>query len=243
MTRRRMSALSETREPPCRCARWLAVGAKYPCRYSAKSIWQVNARGHARAIGDDTVCVAAGIDYTSGMTDDDTTDDKTLFRDMMRGVRRLSVPEPPARPKPRAEPVQSRKDEEEILANLLRLGPDEDDLDFGDHLIYLKEGHRKHILKKLRRGQYSVQAELDLHGLTSKTAKPVLEDFIDECLSERRYCVKIIHGKGWRSGPRGPVLKNKVSRWLTLRKDVLAFCSARRNDGGTGAIYVLFIDS
>jgi DNA-nicking Smr family endonuclease len=95
------------------------------------------------------------------------------------------------------------------------------------------------VLKKLRRGQYRVQAELDLHGLTVAEAKSALRDFLAHALAEHTRCVRIIHGKGLRSGPRGPVLKHAVGGVLRRVAAVLAVVSARDVDGGTGAVYVL----
>src|SRR5690606_29180734 len=95
------------------------------------------------------------------------------------------------------------------------------------------------ILSKLRRGHYAVDAEIDLHGLTALEAKGALREFIAESIERRMTCVRVIHGKGRRSGPRGPVLKNVVNHWLQRSNDVLAFGSARSVDGGSGAVYVL----
>ena len=94
-------------------------------------------------------------------------------------------------------------------------------------------------MRKLARGGYSVQAEIDLHGMTLAEAKPRLADFIDFSTSEGKLCVRVVHGKGLGSGERGPVLKNAVNRWLRNWDSVLAFVSTRQVDGGTGAIYVL----
>jgi DNA-nicking Smr family endonuclease len=91
----------------------------------------------------------------------------------------------------------------------------------------------------LRRGGYVVDGEIDLHGMTGAEAKAALRKFIAECVDHRLRCVRVVHGKGRRSGPRGPVLKNVVNHWLQRADDVLAFGSARAVDGGSGAIYVL----
>ena len=81
--------------------------------------------------------------------------------------------------------------------------------------------------------------ELDLHGLTARHAHKTLEMFLRDCHRRRIRCVHIIHGKGYGSEDRQPVLKQKLNLWLRQRHDVLAFCSATRRDGGTGAAYVL----
>ena len=94
-------------------------------------------------------------------------------------------------------------------------------------------------MRRLARGRYAVQDEIDLHGLTVAEAKPRLADFIEYSARSGKTCVRIVHGKGLGSGDRGPVLKRKVARWLRQWDAVLAFVSARQVDGGTGALYVL----
>lgn len=94
-------------------------------------------------------------------------------------------------------------------------------------------------MRKLARGGYSVQAEIDLHGMTVAEARERLSDFIEHSVLANNMCVRIVHGKGLGSGDRGPVLKSAVNRWLRRWDRVLAFVSARQVDGGTGAIYVL----
>jgi DNA-nicking Smr family endonuclease len=84
-----------------------------------------------------------------------------------------------------------------------------------------------------------VQREIDLHGLTVAEAKQALRQFLIAALEARVRCVRIIHGKGLRSGHRGPVLKSAVSAVLRRSGAVLAYVSARPVDGGTGAVYVL----
>jgi DNA-nicking Smr family endonuclease len=94
-------------------------------------------------------------------------------------------------------------------------------------------------MRKLSRGGFSVQAEIDLHGMTVAEARPRLQEFIETCAQDGKLCIRVVHGKGLGSGRRGPVLKQKVNRWLRQWDTVLAFVSTRQVDGGTGAIYVL----
>ena len=94
-------------------------------------------------------------------------------------------------------------------------------------------------MRRLRRGLYPIEDELDLHGLNQSVARDRLADFIARSRDSGRRCVRIIHGKGYRSGARGPVLKTAVNLWLRRHMDVMAFISARAIDGGTGALYVL----
>jgi DNA-nicking Smr family endonuclease len=97
------------------------------------------------------------------------------------------------------------------------------------------------VVSKLRRGHWSVQAELDLHWHTREEAHAALAVFLAEARSHGWRCVRIIHGKGLSSPNREPVLKNKVRRWLTLRNEVLAYCEAPRHSGGSGAVLVLLM--
>jgi DNA-nicking Smr family endonuclease len=94
-------------------------------------------------------------------------------------------------------------------------------------------------MRKLARGNFSVQDEIDLHGMTVPEAKEALQEFVGECELKGLTCIRVVHGKGLGSGNRGPVIKNKVNKWLRQWNAVLAFVSARQVDGGTGAVYVL----
>ena len=95
------------------------------------------------------------------------------------------------------------------------------------------------LLKQLRRGQLTITAELDLHGYIVADARIALTEFLTDCRRHGDRCVRIVHGKGHGSRQKLPVLKNKVNTWLQQRDEILAFCSARPADGGTGAVYVL----
>ena len=95
------------------------------------------------------------------------------------------------------------------------------------------------VLRKLKRGEYRVEEICDLHGLRVIEAKAALREFLAGALAHNLRCVRIIHGKGMGSGPKGPVLKVAVNMILRKTAPVLAFISARRVDGGTGAINVL----
>ncbi len=109
----------------------------------------------------------------------------------------------------------------------------------GDELSFTRPGIQKKLLRKLRRGQLPIGAELDLHGYVQKTARSVLSEFLQTSLRLDIRCVKIVHGKGYGSRQGKPVLKGKVNSWLRQCNEVLAFNSARPEDGGTGAVYVL----
>jgi DNA-nicking Smr family endonuclease len=167
--------------------------------------------------------------------------DVRLFREAVRDVKRLAVEEmPAARPRPpRPQARFSRADRHAVLLESLTGDTGDPELAAGDELVYHRAGVQTSVLKKLRRGQYRVQAEIDLHGLTVVEAKQVLRDFLADALDRRLRCVRIIHGKGLRSGHRGPVLKGVVSSVLRRVGAVVAYVSARQVDGGTGALYVL----
>jgi len=168
-------------------------------------------------------------------------EDAALFRDAVAKVSRLSSRNriPPAVHPPSPVPRFSQADEQEVLKQLLDLPAESSLLESGDELEYRHDGVQVSILRKLRRGQYARQAELDLHGMTAAQAKVEVVAFLKHCQMHSLRCVRIIHGKGLRSAGSGPVLKQKLANWLRQRQEVLAYCSARQVDGGTGAVYVL----
>jgi DNA-nicking Smr family endonuclease len=141
------------------------------------------------------------------------------------------------KPPPRAPfAAQARR---EILNESLRADPEILDAEIGDTVSFKRSGIQETVLKKLRRGQYRVEAELDLHGLNAEQARAELRRFLSEALARQLHSVRIVHGKGLRSGHRGPVLKTLTVSLLRRVSAVQAFCSARHIDGGTGAVYVL----
>ena len=108
-----------------------------------------------------------------------------------------------------------------------------------NELVFRRAGVQPAVVRDLRRGLYRVEAEFDLHGHSVAQAKLALTRFLNEALARDVRCVRIVHGKGLRSGHRGPVLKNVVSNVLRRIVTVVALVSARQVDGGTGALYVL----
>lgn len=167
-------------------------------------------------------------------------EDRALFRAAVRGVKPLKQPQPPperARSRPRA--ASRRADDARVLVDSLALDAHDLDVETGDELGFRREGISESVLRRLRRGEYAIRDEIDLHGMTQDEARAALGAFLAEAVSQGQRCVRIIHGKGLGSGHRGPVLKSAVNRWLRRHGAVVAFCSARRNDGGTGALYVL----
>ncbi len=171
----------------------------------------------------------------------DSTDDVD-FRSAMAGVQRRSGSDrsAPLRTAPPPRPRQAEADERAVMAELLEFGMFEPELiESGDTLSYRGPGLQDSVWRKLRRGAYRVRAELDLHGMNRGDAQLAVSMFLAECQSRDVRCVRIIHGKGNRSPNTGPVIKTLLDSWLRRRSDVIAFCSARPHDGGTGAVYVL----
>jgi len=172
--------------------------------------------------------------------DDNAQDDTQLFRDAVLGTRPLKNNKiKPYRNRIKAIPKQRLKDEKHVLEETLEPIPFDESLEQGDELSYSRPGVQGNVMRKLKRGQFSIEAELDLHRLTSEQAHEALMDFIVRCQRQHIRCVRVVHGKGLRSKNQIPVLKLKVNKWLRHWDNVLAFCSARRFDGGHGAIYIL----
>jgi DNA-nicking Smr family endonuclease len=167
-------------------------------------------------------------------------DDSDLFRSAVADVRPLASDRlPGAPPPPPPQPQKRLEDERQVLQDMLSDPEYPELLETGEELFFARSGLQHGVLRKLRRGQYAIAAELDLHGLTAAAAREQLAAFLIACRQRDLRCVRIIHGKGNGSVQRRPVLKGKVNHWLQQRDEVLAFCSARPVDGGTGAVYVL----
>lgn len=167
-------------------------------------------------------------------------DDRELFRAAVRDVRPLrQTRTAPARERRRAQAASRRADEARVLTDSLALDADDLGVESGEELIWRREGVPESVIRRLRRGQYARRDELDLHGMTQAQARLAVLGFLSESMDHDLRCVRIIHGKGRGSGQRGAVLKSAVNRWLRRNQAVRAFCSARRSDGGTGALYVL----
>jgi len=164
------------------------------------------------------------------------------FRRALAGVEPL--PEPRRRPRERARaaplPRQTWRDEQDALRDSLRAPLELDDaLDSGEELVFLRDGMSRQTLRRLRRGHWVVQDDLDLHGMNRVEAAHSVAEFLRRCALRRLRCVRVVHGKGHGSRNREPVLKGKLRKWLMLRDDVLAFCQAPGAQGGGGAVLVL----
>jgi DNA-nicking Smr family endonuclease len=170
--------------------------------------------------------------------DRDPGDDASLFREAVRGVKKLVTerpPAPPRKPAPRARFTRAgrRAALEDDTAVALPASPEE----LADS--FRRPGIQESVLRKLRRGRYGLQGEIDLHGLRVDDAKRALREFLADALALNARCVRIVHGKGLRSGSKGPVLKMAVSHILRASNSVMAYVPARPDDGGSGATYVL----
>lgn len=181
----------------------------------------------------------------------DFTDDAGAFRAAVRDVTPLpqtALAAGLAKPKPRPrrrKSVSSPMEDLDAAMPLVAGAPADPDASTDEAvtvegaLTFQRGGVRTQVMRRLRRGLYPINAELDLHGLSQTAARMQLAEFIAYGRESGCRCVRIVHGKGYRSGARGPVLKTAVNLWLRRHMDVLAFVSARAIDGGTGAVYVL----
>jgi DNA-nicking Smr family endonuclease len=145
---------------------------------------------------------------------------------------------------PKPVPVQQQRDEQSALQESIS---DEFDvstlLDTDEHLSFRRPGIGADVTRKLRQGQWSIQRQLDLHGLRSDEAREALGQFIREAHKHGIRCVRVIHGKGLGSPGKTPVLKSRVHSWLVQKNEVLAFVQAKPADGGAGALVVLLAPS
>lgn len=192
---------------------------------------------------------------TDSVADPQVSDDAETFRAAVRDIKPLAqIAKPAGLDKPRARrrarapagAAAAAADVMPLLAVTLHDAAEgasaEDTLTGADALSFRRPGVRTQVQRRLRRGLYPIEDELDLHGLGQAAARDNLAEFIAQSRNAGRRCIRIIHGKGYRSGARGPILKIAVNAWLRRHPDVMAFCSARAIDGGTGALYVLLRD-
>jgi DNA-nicking Smr family endonuclease len=176
-----------------------------------------------------------------------STEDE-LFRAEMAadGVVPIKVEMRAELQKPRPKPIAAQRmaDEAAVPAELLKDTSGWDgDVDTGDNITFLRNGLGRDVLKKLKRGHWAIQSELDLHGHTTLAARDELARFLAHARHHGLRCVRIIHGRGTRSVNNVPLLRNKVRLSLSQRDEVLAFCDAGPADGGAGAVLVLLKSS
>ncbi|MBN9124332.1 MAG: DNA mismatch repair protein MutS [Nitrosospira sp. 56-18] len=168
-------------------------------------------------------------------------DDAVLFRDAIRGVAPLAdsgrmspLPKPHPLPIPRQAPGEPPTGHGDMLSDFISL-----EIAAGDEWSFMRPGISRQTLRRLRRGYWSIEAQLDLHGYTRDQARMELAHFLDESVRHGLRCVRVIHGKGRSSRNGEPVLRARVGSWLSQRGEVLAFCQAKPEDGGSGAVLVL----
>ncbi|WMW79518.1 Smr/MutS family protein [Undibacterium cyanobacteriorum] len=171
-----------------------------------------------------------------------------LFRNTVGEVQALKsknvANHHPQPPKPAPIPYQYLADEKAAFQESIS---DEFDaaslLDSDENLSYTRPGVGIDVAKKLRQGEWTIQAQLDLHGMRRDQARDNLGEFIRRCVRNGYRCVRVIHGKGLGSVNKEPVLKNKVRNWLIQKEEVIAFSQATAADGGAGALIVLLRSS
>jgi DNA-nicking Smr family endonuclease len=167
-------------------------------------------------------------------------DDYLLFSRATQDVRPLVCDKVHLEtPRPSAIPKQKLLEEAAVKQDMLSNSYDSAEIETGDELLFIRPGTRHGEVRKLRRGNFSIHAELDLHGMRVASAYVAVKEFLHDCGHYNIRCARIVHGKGHGSWQKQPILKVKLSRWLRQHDAVLAFCSARPTDGGTGAVYVL----
>ena len=175
-----------------------------------------------------------------------TQQEQQLFAEATRGVQPLAAPARAPRPAPLIPPLplMHQRDEAAALAASLSDGVDADTLlDTDAALSFARDGIAPNSVRKLRRGDWTIQAQLDLHGMTREEARTALTQFLHNTLTQGLRCVRVVHGKGLGSKNHLPVLKEKVRRWLMQSGEVLAYVQARAADGGAGAVIVLLRNS
>ena len=168
--------------------------------------------------------------------------DKTLFARAAGAVKPITAPQrvrlAPEQPPPIA--VQQHLDDQRVLQESIS---DEFDaatlLDVDDALSFRRPGIGQDVTRKLRKGGWSIQGEIDLHGLRREQAREALSAFIRDASKRGLRCVRVVHGKGLGSPGKTPVLKGRVQSWLVQKSEVLAFVQARGDEGGGGAVVVL----
>lgn len=204
-----------------------------------KSLSDLKAVQRALAEAREREAVAAAV---RAETERRQTSERDLFNRAVgatQPLRRVApVPLAPERPPP--IPVQHQLDEQRVLRESLS---DEFDvetlLDVDDAMSFRRPGIGTEITRRLRAGEWTIQQQLDLHGMRSDEAREALGAFIRTANRQGVRCVRVVHGKGLGSPGKQPVLKTKTQRWLIQKNEVLAFVQAKPAEGGAGALVVL----
>lgn len=171
-------------------------------------------------------------------------EDQQIFRTEISDVRPLITEKriETVKKQPSPRPLHSKYSEDNqtpsdngVMSDPVNLH----DIKIEDILFFARSGIQQKVQRKLRRGEFPIEAELDLHGYTVVEAKAAIHQFFNECKKQHLRYVRIIHGKGYRSEQNIPILKTYVAYWLPQHHDVLAFSSAQSKDGGSGAVYII----
>jgi len=172
-------------------------------------------------------------------------DEAALFRNAVRDVSPLPAADKVSKSaKTKPPPIAPRiREDEQSQPGYLPTRDFSGEIEPGDEWSFLRPGLSHQTLRRLRRGHWGIQAQLDLHGYTRDEALRELIEFLDDSHRRGFRCVRVIHGKGLGSRNQEPVLKARIGGWLSQRTDVLAFCQARPEDGGGGAVLVLLRSS
>jgi DNA-nicking Smr family endonuclease len=172
--------------------------------------------------------------------------DAELWERAVSGVRPVAGRDKVAAPRPpRPPPSEAWHPDLEALRELEALVSGEAPFDIADSDEFIEgcvSGLDHHVVRKLRRGEFSVQGHLDLHGLSRGEAKAAVDRFLGDARRKGKRCVLLVHGRGLHSKDQVPVLKEALRSWLATARfgrHVLAFATARPQDGGGGAVYVL----
>jgi DNA-nicking Smr family endonuclease len=172
--------------------------------------------------------------------------EKNLFTRAIGKVAPLPAHNKAHLPHPPRQPVatQRQKDEAQVIQDSLS---DEFDvstlLDTDEALSFRRPSVGPEVTRKLRKGDWAIQREIDLHGLRSDEARLALTTFIRDAHKHGIRCVRVVHGKGLGSPGKTPVLKSKVHSWLVQKNQVMAFVQAKPAEGGAGALVVLLTPS
>lgn len=174
-----------------------------------------------------------------------TEEERNLFRAAVTGITPLRQDKHPAtklKEKPLTiTPHHTLSDQEFSLIDYFPLADNSDNLPISseEFLSFARAGVQPRAKQQLRRGNFTIEATLDLHGMNIQQAQQAMTHFFAQAIAHHSRCVLIIHGKGSRTETQKPILKNKINQWLRKLPNVLAFSSAKQQQGGVGAVYVL----
>ncbi|WP_373017124.1 Smr/MutS family protein [Thiomicrorhabdus sp.] len=177
-----------------------------------------------------------------------SAEDKSLFTEAMDGVKPLNQKSKVSQQQSGLQRVRyhqtikgikQKQRQVELTVDVIENHDGSSTVGAFESLLYHRKGLRLQDLSRLKKGEFPIEAELDLHGLTEQAADETLQAFIHRCYHAHKRSVLVIHGKGYNSETDAPVLKNLANMRLRQLKQVIAFCSTQPKDGGTGSVYVL----